>query len=146
VRGGVRCLIAGRGEEADNLKRLAQERGVADRVEFLGFVPDEQLIELYANCFATFYGPYDEDYGLATVEAMKSHKPVLTATDSGGVLEFVQDGVTGYVVPPGNPETLAERIAQLYADRALCRQLGQAGYERVRGITWERTIEQLLGK
>jgi glycosyltransferase involved in cell wall biosynthesis len=146
VRSGVRCLIAGRGEEEDNLRRLAQEHGVADRVEFLGFVPDDQLIELYANCFATFYGPYDEDYGLATVEAMKSHKPVLTATDSGGVLEFVQDGATGYVVPPGKPEMLAERIAQLYADRVRCRELGEAGYERVRDITWDWTIERLVGR
>jgi glycosyltransferase involved in cell wall biosynthesis len=144
VRSGVRCLIAGRGKEEDNLRRLVRKRGAADRVELLGFVPDDQLIELYANCLATFYGPYDEDYGLATVEAMKSHKPVLTATDSGGVLEFVRDGVTGYVVPPNNPETLAERIDQLYADRALCRELGEAGYERVRDITWDRTIEHLV--
>ena len=146
LRSGARCLIAGCGREKDNLRRLAQERGVADRVEFLGFVPDDQLIELYANCFATFYGPYDEDYGLATVEAMKSHKSVLTMTDSGGVLEFVQDGVTGYVVPPRRAEMLAERIAQLHADRALCRQLGEVGYERVRGITWDRAIERLLEK
>lgn len=145
VRSGARCLIAGRGEEEGNLRRLVKERGVTDRVEFLGFVPDDQLIELYAKCFATFYGPYDEDYGLATVEAMKSHKPVLTATDSGGVLEFVQDSVTGCVVPPGNPEMLAEHIDQLYADRALCHELGEAGYERVRDITWDRTIERLLG-
>jgi glycosyltransferase involved in cell wall biosynthesis len=144
VKSSARCLIAGEGPEEAALKRLAYKCRVADRVEFLGYVDDEKLIDLYANCFAFFYAPYDEDYGLATIEAFKSHKPVLTATDSGGVLEFVQDGVTGYVVPPSSAEMLAERIDQLHADRALCRQLGEVGYERVRGITWDRTIERLV--
>ncbi|MBM4466539.1 MAG: glycosyltransferase family 4 protein [Chloroflexi bacterium] len=145
VRSGVQCLIAGRGEEEDSLRRLARDRGVANRVKFLGFVPDDQLIELYANCFSTFYGPYDEDYGLATVEAMKSHKPVLTVSDAGGVLEFVEDGVTGYVTRPGDHQELATRIDQLFADRALCQRLGETGYEKVREITWDKTIELLLG-
>jgi glycosyltransferase involved in cell wall biosynthesis len=146
VRSKVRCLIAGEGPEEAALKRLTQERGLAGQVEFLGYVDDARVIDLYANALAVFYGPYDEDYGLATVEAFKSHKPVLTVTDSGGVLEFVQEGVTGYVVPPGKAEMLAERIDQLYADRALCRELGEAGYASVQDITWERTIARLLEK
>ena len=144
VRSGARLLIAGRGPEEQNLRDLARRRGVADRVEILGYVDDDTLIDLYANCFAVFYGPMDEDYGLATVEAFKSQKPVLTFGDSGGVLEFVEDGATGYVVPPDEPRQLADCIDRLHGDRGLCRQLGMAGLERVRHITWDVTISRLV--
>lgn len=146
VRSPARLLIAGTGEEERALKRLVKERGIMDKVKFLGYVDDHQLLDLYANCFALFYAPYDEDYGLATVEAFKSQKPVLTTADSGGVLEFVEDGVTGYVTSPGEVQQLAHHIDQLFADRALCQSLGAAGYEKVREINWDRTIEQLLSQ
>jgi glycosyltransferase involved in cell wall biosynthesis len=145
VRSRAKCLIAGTGPEEQALKRLTRELGIRDRVEFLGYVEDEHLLRLYANALAVFYAPYDEDYGYATVEAFKARKAVLTASDSGGVLEFVQDGETGYVIAPEQPQALAERIDQLFASRPLCQRMGEAGYELVRPITWERTIERLLG-
>jgi glycosyltransferase involved in cell wall biosynthesis len=144
VRSPVRLLIAGRGEEETTLKKLAHDRQVEDRIEFLGYMDDAQVVDLYARCLAVVYTPYDEDYGLATVEAFKSRKPVLTMQDSGGVLEFVEDGVTGYVLRPGEVQALADRIDALYADRARCRALGEAGFECVRDITWDQTVEKLL--
>lgn len=145
VRSEVRCLIAGTGPEEAALRNLINKTRAADRVALLGYVSDEQVLSLYASARAVFYAPYDEDYGFATVEAFKSQKPVLTASDSGGVLEFVEEGTTGYVVSPDEPRQLAERIDQLYADRGLCRRLGTAGFDRVRDITWEATIPRLLG-
>jgi glycosyltransferase involved in cell wall biosynthesis len=145
VRTDCRCLIAGQGPEEEALKRLARSLHVDDRVQFLGYVDDKRLLSLYANAMAVYYAPYDEDYGYATVEAYKAHKPVLTASDSGGVLEFVTDGETGYVVAPGEPRALAERVDQLFANRSLCQRMGEAGYEIVRPITWKRTITELLG-
>jgi glycosyltransferase involved in cell wall biosynthesis len=140
----VRCLVAGSGEEAAALQTLARRRGVADRVQFLGFVPDERSLELYADALAVYYAPLDEDYGLAAVEASKCEKPVLTAEDSGGVREFAEEGTTGFVVPPDDPDALAGRIDLLYRDRALARRLGRASAERVAGITWDATIARLL--
>jgi glycosyltransferase involved in cell wall biosynthesis len=146
VRSGARCLVVGTGPEETALKKLAHKAKAADRIEFLGFVDDEQLLDLYANAMAIYYAPYDEDYGFATLEAFKSQKPMLTASDSGGVLEFVKEDVTGHVVPPNEPWRLAERIDQLYHDRARCLRLGQAGFERVRAITWDATIPRILGE
>ena len=145
VRSEARLLIAGRGPERENLEKLAREYEVADRVSLLGFVDDDRLLDLYANCFAVFYGPLDEDYGLATVEAFKSKKPVLTLNDSGGVLEFVDEGRTGYICDPDDPGQLADRIDQLYADRQKCRSMGSAGSREVEHINWDRTIERLVG-
>ncbi|NLG48545.1 MAG: glycosyltransferase family 4 protein [Chloroflexi bacterium] len=140
----VRCLIAGQGEEREALQKLAERKRVADRVEFLGRVSDEEALELYANALAVYYAPLDEDYGLATVEAMKSQKPVLTADDSGGVLEFVRDGVTGYVLASDDAPGMARRIDELYEDRHLAEQLGMAASQQVAAITWDAVIEKLL--
>jgi glycosyltransferase involved in cell wall biosynthesis len=143
TRSDVRCRIAGTGPMEPELRRLASRLGVADRVEFLGYVDDDQLIDLYANCFAVYYAPYDEDYGYVTLEAFKSHKPVLTAPDSGGVLEFVEDGENGFVIAVDQPASMGERIDQLHADTRLAARLGVAGHARVSGITWDYAIERL---
>ncbi len=143
TRPDVQCRIAGTGPMDPELRRLAARLGVENRVEFMGYVDDEQLIDLYANCFAVYYAPYDEDYGYVTVEAFKSRKPVLTAPDSGGVLEFVEDGKNGYVVSLDRPDEMGERISQLYEDTQLAAELGEAGYARVSDITWDYAIERL---
>jgi glycosyltransferase involved in cell wall biosynthesis len=144
VKTPMRCLIAGRGPEMGNLQHLARSLDVEDRVDFLGFVPDQQVLELYARARAVFYAPVDEDYGLATVEAMKSGKAVVTAHDSGGVLEFVEDGVTGRIVSAESPSALASFIDELYEDGGLAERLGLAAQARVADITWDRTIQRLL--
>ncbi|MBS1251806.1 MAG: GDP-mannose-dependent alpha-(1-6)-phosphatidylinositol monomannoside mannosyltransferase [Anaerolineales bacterium] len=140
---GVRCRVAGAGPMEPELRRLAAKLGVRGRVAFLGHVDDDHLIDLYATCLAVFFAPYDEDYGYVTLEAFRSGKPVLTAPDSGGVLEFVEHGQSGYVVPAGEPATLGDYIDQLYADRQLAARLGEAGQSRVTDITWDHVIERL---
>lgn len=144
VQTPVRCRIAGEGEEMDALRRLAREVGAASRIEFLGFVTDEQALALYAGALAVYYAPVDEDYGLATVEGMKSQKPVITTEGSGGVLEFVQDGVTGFITPVNDPQAMARRIDELYSDRKLAERMGAAALPLVADITWDATIKKLL--
>ncbi len=105
----VRLLVAGDGTQRANVERLAQTRGVADRVRFLGAVGDEDLIALYAGALAVAYPPFDEDFGYVTLEAFLARKPVITCTDSGGPNEFVVDGVNGYVCAP-SAEAMAAAI------------------------------------
>ena len=68
--------------------------------------------DLYAGCRAVIFAPFDEDYGYVTLEAFLSGKPVITADDSGGPLEFVEDGVTGCVTAP-TPAAVADAMALL---------------------------------
>ena len=138
----ARLVLAGRGPQLENLKRQAERLGLADRIHFAGFVPEEDLLELYAGAFAVLYAPVDEDYGYVTVEAFLSGKPVVTCHDSGGTLEFVEDDVSGYVVEP-NPEAMAAAINRLYGDRRKARERGAAGRPRVEGIGWDRVIDAL---
>ena len=139
----VRCKIAGTGPEEGALRALAAKLGVAERVELLGWVEDRDLPGLYAGSLAVFYAPYDEDYGYVTVEAMKSGKPVLTAADSGGTLEFVVDGENGFVCPSGGARELGSRIDLLYRDRERARALGAAGKARVAVVDWDHVIAEL---
>ena len=142
----VRCKIAGSGPERDRLASLIDELGLGARAELLGHVDDEQLLDLYADSLAVYFAPYDEDYGYVTIEAFKSGKPVLTAQDSGGVLEFVSDEETGFVCPERSPATFGKKIDRLYADRELARRLGAAGKDRVAQINWDHVVLKLTGR
>jgi len=81
------------------------------------------------------FGPYDEDYGFVTLESMKFRRPVITCTDSGGPLEFVKNGETGFVVKP-EPEEIAERVELLSSNKGLAEDLGKRAFEVVSSITW----------
>jgi glycosyltransferase involved in cell wall biosynthesis len=142
VKSKVQLKIAGTGPDEQRLKELA---GNDDRIEFLGFVNDEDVIGLYANAIAVPYLPYDEDYGLVVIEAMMSGKPVLTTIDAGGPNEFVINGETGFSVLP-EPAALAERLDYLYQHRAEAKQMGSAGRKLVETITWENTVTRLLSE
>jgi glycosyltransferase involved in cell wall biosynthesis len=142
-RSGARLKLTGEGPLRPDLERLASELGVESRVDFLGQVPEDELITLYAACRAALYVPYDEDYGYVTVEAFLSKKPVLTVSDAGGPLEFVEDGVSGLVAAP-EPEALADAIDRLFElPEARLAELGEEGRRRVAFITWDGVIDRL---
>jgi glycosyltransferase involved in cell wall biosynthesis len=117
---------------------------VHDRVIFAGSAAGAELVALYSKALAVLYAPYDEDYGYVTLEAFLSAKPVITATDSGGTLEFVRDGDNGFVCAP-EPAAIGHAIARLASDRALAARLGTAGMATARTVTWDGVVEQLLG-
>ena len=114
-------------------------------MRFEGAASDERLLELYAGALAVIYAPFDEDYGYVTLEAFLAGKPVVTARDSGGTLEFVEDGVNGFVCDP-DPSAIADAFRRLWDDRARARSLGDAGRDRARLVTWDGVIEKLVGE
>ena len=76
AKSGARLKIAGRGRGGRELRKQIERLGVGDRVELLGFVSADDLVDLYAGCRAAYYAPLNEDYGYVTVEAFLSRKPV----------------------------------------------------------------------
>jgi glycosyltransferase involved in cell wall biosynthesis len=145
VRAPVTAVIVGDGGDRARLERLAADRGVENRVRFLGAVSHDRLIALYARAMAVFFAPKDEDYGYVTLEAMLAGKPVVTCRDSGGPLEFVQDGVTGCIVEP-DPAFVAEALDGLCGDPAVARRMGEAGRARYEALDldWNRVVDTLL--
>lgn len=131
-------FIAGTGPQQNKLKQLASGD---NRIKFLGFVSDKDLEKHYSNAAAVLYAPYDEDYGLITIEALSCGKPVVTCSDSGGVTEFIQHGINGFVAQP-NVASLAaaiDDIPQLLHSETVanCRA-------SVKDISWQRLIDHLV--
>ncbi len=143
VPGPTRLIVAGEGSVRSELEARIEQQGLSSRVQLLGHVSDEQMVDLLAGARGLLFAPFQEDYGYVTLEAFLSRKPVVTASDSGGPLEFVRDGANGFVREP-RAEALADAVAQLGASPALAQRLGESGYERARLITWEGVVERLL--
>ncbi len=143
TRSGVRAVVAGQGPLIEALRRQVAEHGLASRVQIAGYVDEATLVELYARCAMVFYTPFDEDYGYVPLEAFWARKPVVTTSDSGGVLEFVVDEETGLVAAP-DAGSLAACIDRLAESGDLCRRLGNAGHARVQGISWDDVVPKLV--
>ena len=140
---GVKCVIAGEGEDATRLGHLARDLNVASRVTFAGHVDDDGLVEYLARCRAVVFVPKQEDYGFVTVEAFASAKPVLTCRDSGGPLELVRDHSNGLIVDP-DPAALGRAMAELSADTSLAERLGRQGLADASTLSWERVVGELV--
>jgi glycosyltransferase involved in cell wall biosynthesis len=139
----LRVVIAGDGPDRARLEHLAHARGLDGRVRFAGRVPAAELADLYATCYATFYAPLDEDFGLGPYESFLSGKPVITTTDAGGPLEVVHDGSTGTVVDP-EPSAVAQAAIWLRDHPDEAEAYGRAGNAIAGEVTWDRAIARLL--
>jgi glycosyltransferase involved in cell wall biosynthesis len=125
------------------LRKRAERLGASGRVDFLGFVPADDLLSLYAGCRAALYAPLNEDYGYVTVEAFLSRKPVLTTSDAGGPLEFVAQDESG-IVTEADAASLADGIDRVFAlGETRLAGMGEAGHRRVAGISWDHVIDRL---
>jgi glycosyltransferase involved in cell wall biosynthesis len=136
-------VVVGDGSHRHLIEQSAAEAGVSSRVRFTGAVHDNDLVSLYRAALALVYVPFDEDYGLATLEAFLAAKPVITAIDSGGTLEFVTHETNGLVCE-ANPASIGEALARLAGNRPLVARLGEAGRSLALGITWDTVIERLV--
>jgi len=139
----VRMTLVGRGREQESLRRLAAELRVADRITWVPEASDEELIALYAGARLVAVTPSGEDLGYVPLEAFLSGKPVLTTEDSGGPLEFVLDGETGFVVPP-RPEAIGAALEVAWNRTDALARMGQRGRRRAAALSWDRTVHQLL--
>jgi glycosyltransferase involved in cell wall biosynthesis len=148
TRNPVRVRFAGvpdtPGFESE-LTSTARQFKVANRIEWLGPISEQEKARQYAESIGVIYPPIDEDYGYVTLEAMLSSKPVLTCTDSGGPLEFVTDGTTGLVAAP-EPEAVAAALDRLWENRSEAAAMGAAGRQRYSDlkISWENVVRSLL--
>ena len=124
----LHCLLVGEGDMTTELKELAASLGINERVHLLGFRPDAVAI-MGAMDILILPSIAKEGLGLALVEAALLEKATI-ASNAPGIDEALEDGVSGFLVPPGNAEALAGLIEQLLEDPQLRRQMGAAGRKR----------------
>jgi phosphatidylinositol alpha 1,6-mannosyltransferase len=135
---GVRLVIVGAGP-ADAMLRQHLPRAI-----FLGERRGDELAAIYASLDVFVHsGPY-ETFGQTLQEAAASGLPVV-APAAGGPLDLVEDGVTGYLVPPGDPDAFTAAVARLAADPAAREAFGAAGRRKVLSRTWPALTEELVG-
>ena len=119
--------------EAQRLRALATELGVADRLVLRGRVSREAMPALLRSADAVVCAPWYEPFGMVPPEAMACGVPVV-ATAVGGQIDTIVHGTTGLHVPPRDPHALAGALRRLLGDPALRRELGRAGVERARWL------------
>jgi phosphatidylinositol alpha 1,6-mannosyltransferase len=134
---GVRLVVVGGGPAFDEL-RAAMPSAI-----FLGERHGTELAEIYASLDVFVHSGPHETFGQTLQEAAASGLPVV-APAAGGPLDLVDDGSTGFLVPPGDADALATAVAKLAADPALRARLGAASRSRVLGRSWGALTEQLL--
>lgn len=146
----VRLRLCGSGSGPQYPKELETriaESGLSARICLENrWISEEDKVTLLAESLAAAYIPVDEDsYGYPSVEASHARKAILTATDSGGVLELVHDGVNGFVTEP-KPQAVAEAMDRLYLDRKLAERLGANALDRLDSlkISWTHVLERIL--
>jgi phosphatidylinositol alpha-1,6-mannosyltransferase len=139
---GLRYWIAGTGGKEEELRRLARERGVEDRIRFLGYVPEEELSALYRSCdvfvLANRRLANDdmEGFGIVFLEAAASGLPVVGGR-TGGVPDAVSDGRNGFLVDTEDVPALAAVLDRLLGDRALRRRMGEESRRWAEGFSWD---------
>lgn len=142
ARPEFRLVIAGlRGFDTANLERLRHELGLSDFVEFTGWIPREDLYDLYARAFAFLYPSTFEGFGLPVLEALAAGVPTacsniepLASTAGDGALQF----------NPEDEQALLDAMTRLVCDEPLRAQLAAAGSERAAQFSWETTARLTL--
>jgi len=143
----IRVVFAGVPDTPSHFEYLRQKTkdlAIEDRVVWLGGISDEDLIDTYAQARAVIFTPRDEDYGYITLEAMLAGKPVITVSDAGGPLEFINHQQEGLVSPP-DPQQIARHFEIVMQDQSFAERLGANAHERYHAmdISWTHVVETL---
>jgi glycosyltransferase involved in cell wall biosynthesis len=125
------CIILGEGSHHAHCEALAKRLGIADRVTFKGFVPQEELKSYYSECsVVALSSVWPEPIATIGLEVMRYGLPVV-AFDAGGIRDWLHDGVNGYLVPWMDRQGFARALARLLTDKEHARTLGRQGLEIV---------------
>jgi glycosyltransferase involved in cell wall biosynthesis len=150
TRTPVKLVVAGATMGAaygDSIEREIRDSDLGARVQFLRrMVSEEEKNELLASALGVVYIPFDEDsYGYVGLEAAACRKALITTTDSGGVMELVEDAINGFACDP-TPQDLARAFDALWTDRERAQSMGDSLARRVKSlhIEWEHVIDRLL--
>lgn len=130
-------------EEMSRLTALRSALGIEDIVTFLGKRDQDTLQYYYSAAVAVVVPSHYESFGLVALEAMACGRPVV-ASETGGLAFLVRDGETGFHVPTGDAQALADRLRRLLEDEVLRSRLGRQAAEYARGYAWPLIADQIL--
>ena len=139
----VELMFVGSGEMRADMEKLSKKLGVENYVKFAGFV-EERLKPLYYRAADVFCLPSTmstESFGIVNLEAMACGVPIV-ASKIGGIPDVIKDGENGLLIPPKNPEALADAIIYLLENRDVRDKMGYNGRKKVGFYSWEMIVEK----
>ncbi len=140
----TKFVIAGKGPHLSNLKNQARFLGIDDRIYFTGYISDEERNKLYQVADLAVFPSVYEPFGIVALEAMATKTPVIVS-DIGGFAEFVEHGINGYKVIPGNSQSLVDLITYLLVNKKEANKIAENGYKLVKGkYNWEQIAAKTL--
>jgi glycosyltransferase involved in cell wall biosynthesis len=135
--------IAGEGVQLPTLTSQAARLGLAERVHFLGLLAHDRLLALMARADVFVQPSSPEGFGQVYAEAMSQGTPVIACRDEGPA-DYVQDGVNGWLVAPGDADALAAVIATALDDPAATHAVAEAGRQAAAALTWTANAQRQL--
>jgi len=129
--------------EMARLQRLCHDLSLDELIVFLGKRNQDSLPYYYSAAEAVIVPSHYESFGMVALEAMACGTPVV-ASQVGGLAFLVQDGITGFVVPDGNPEILADRLTRLILEPNLSEKLGQQAAAYAQDYAWPKIAARIL--
>lgn len=128
----ARLIVVGPGNAIDDYKKMSVELKISEKVTFTGPISSQNMPGIYKKAAVVVLPPrHSEGLGIILVEAGACGIPTI-GTKVGGIPNVIQDGKTGLIVPPNNPERLAEGIMRIITDRELSERMGREGREYIR--------------
>lgn len=125
------------------LQKIVQAKRLTEKVRFVGFVPHREIGKVYALGDILVNPSLSESFGMSLVEAMMWELPVI-GTRVGGMPEIIEEGVTGLLVEPGDPQELAKAMLTLLENSSLSKRMGEHGRLRaMKMFSWEHIAEQV---
>jgi phosphatidyl-myo-inositol dimannoside synthase len=139
----LQLTLAGTGDAETGLKTLAGQLGIADQVNFAGFIPHLTMPQIYQGADIFVLPSQAEGMSIALLEAMASGLPVIV-TDTGGTQELISPGENGFVVGWAGLEELEQALKQLIQNKALRKSMGAAGRKVALRFSWANVAKQYL--
>ncbi len=139
----AKLKMIGTGEMLEYCKELAEKLKISESIEFLGWVPDEELVEAYAHAQLVALPSTYEPFGLTVLEAMASGKPVIT-TNISGASEIITNWKNGVVVKVNDVKDLAHAIIKLLKDKKLRKRIGENAYRLAKKYTWKKAANETI--
>ncbi|MBW3533803.1 MAG: glycosyltransferase family 4 protein [Gemmatimonadetes bacterium] len=138
-----RLVIAGKGDHRPDLERLVHRLGLGGRVSFRGFVEEDEKLELFRRSWIHVLTSPKEGWGIANLEAAACGTATV-ASDAPGLRDSVVDGETGFLVPHGDVDLLADRIETLLTDPAARDAMGRRARAFAEGFSWDTAARRVL--
>jgi len=140
----IKLIIIGDGEEKESLIKMVHELGLSDNIIFSGKISRSELISFYSKAIAVIFPSTNEPFGIVPIESQAAWTPVIS-TKSGGPLESIVDGKSGFLITSGSENELIDKITFLFENIAVAKEMGIYGHNYItKNFLWNKTSHLML--